>query len=155
MTTTMKSTILITLKGIGNLELLFVLVGCLLWGWASGALVFLVPAIIQHLIAYFYLSESKIINLKGEIQALIYVVLIIVGSLCLLAPVLLSFYFLVPSWNPSRTIGSITIGEVALTLIGIIIFLMFILFTIRLEKFVNSYIDKWHESYFKNISITS
>lgn len=150
MTTTMKSTILITLKGIGNLELLFVLVGCLLWGWASEALFVLVPAIIQHSIAYFYLSESKVINLKGEVQALIYTVLIIVGTLCLLAPVLLALYFLLPNWNPSRTIGSITMGEVALTLIGIIIFLMFILFTIRLEKFVNSYIDKWQESYFNN-----
>jgi hypothetical protein len=152
--TRMKKTLLISLKGLSNLELLLVIVVSLLGGWTNEWLFFLGPALIQHAIA-FYLSEKKIISLKGELEASIYTALIIVGGLFLLAPILLAFYFLIPNWNPSRTIGSITIAELASVLIGVITLLVLGLTMNRLEAVISDYADRWQERYFHNEDISS
>ena len=148
MTMTRKN-ILISLKGLSNLELLLVVVISLLGGWANEWLIFLGLAVIQHAIAV-YLSEKKIINLKGELEASIFTLLIIVGGLFILAPVFLAFYFLVPNLNLSRTIGSITIAELASGLIVVITFVVLGLTMNRLEAMIYGYADRWHERYFHN-----
>ena len=72
------------------------------------------------------------------------------GGLFLLAPVCLAFYFLLPNLNLSRTIGSITIAELASGLIVVITFVVLGLTMNRLEAIIYGYADRWHERYFHN-----
>ena len=143
-----KAIWLITLKGTANLWLLISSTFIILGGWNEGLYAFIIPSIIQHIVAHLFISKEKTIIFMGELKALTYTILTVILGLTMVGVVGLVLYFLMPSFNLNRTLSSITIFEFLSFLVLSISTILFTAYLVKLNNRIEQKIEEWAFKYY-------
>jgi hypothetical protein len=143
-----KAIWLLTLKGTANLWLLITATFIILGGWNEGLYAFIIPSVIQHIVANLFLSKEKKPIFIGELKALIYTLTVIFFGLFILGISGIAFYFLMPSLNLNRTFSSITIFEFLSVFVMTVSTLFLIAYLVKLNKKVEQKIEEWAMEYY-------
>lgn len=145
----LKPLIAINLKGFANLFFLVFIVLLTLFGWEGsmiGLFGFITPSVVLHLAAAQIASSYKT-SLAIELKALAFVISAICAGTIGLCLLLLPWYFLMPSLSLSRTIGSVTLGEIFWIVLGILTLILVASTLSRLDRLGMEYASYWYSQY--------